>query len=417
MDFADLFAGAGGATTGVLLAARRLRLPVGYGVAINHWPKAVATHAANHPGIHHLCESIERVDPTVAVPSGRLDLLWASPECTHHSVARGGRPRQDQSRAGANHVLSWLDKLYVRSVIIENVPEFADWGPLSPAGKPLPSRKGASFAAFLASLEARNYQVDWRILNAADYGDATTRRRLFIVARRRPARVRWPEPTHRPPGATLDLLGTAAPYRAAKEIIDWSLPSASIYERRRALSPKTLARIEAGLRRYGLGPFLVSLEHGSRLCPVDAPLNTITTAKGGAHALIEPLLLPQHGGGQLRPVSRPVPTIACDGAIGLVEPFLVKYFGTATTQSVAEPLHTVTAKPRFGLAQPLVQVEGQTYRLDVRFRMLQPHELAAAQGFPKHYRFLGTKTEVVKQIGNANPVNLTAALSEVVLAS
>jgi DNA (cytosine-5)-methyltransferase 1 len=135
-EVVDMFCGAGGESTGILkaTAARDMKIHL---TAINHWERAIETHAKNHPDAEHLCQSVEHIDPTKAVPSKRLDLLWASPECTHHSIARGGRPRSDQSRASAWMVLKWLSELYVERVIIENVPEFLSWGPLDTTGHPV----------------------------------------------------------------------------------------------------------------------------------------------------------------------------------------------------------------------------------------------------------------------------------------
>ena len=120
---ADLFCGAGGTSSGILSACADLHRTPDL-LAINHWPTAIATHSLNHPGVRHLCESLDTIRPQEAIPSGRLDLLAASPECTHHSVAAGGRPRNDQSRATAWHVCRWVADLNVNAFMIENVKEF-----------------------------------------------------------------------------------------------------------------------------------------------------------------------------------------------------------------------------------------------------------------------------------------------------
>ena len=438
LAFADLYCGAGGATTGVLRAARRNGREIGFGVAINHWPIAVATHSANHPGVTHLCESIEQVDPCVAVPAGVLDLLWASPECTHHSRARGGKPRQNQSRSGASHVLTWLDKLYVKAVIIENVPEFAEWGPLGADGTPLKSKRGECFAAFVQSLQARNYHVEWRVLNAADYGDPTSRRRLFVLAVKRPRKVVWPEPTHRTPGDTDNLFGHAKAWRTAREIIDWSNLGTPLSQRKKPLSPNTMRRIQAGLKKFCgrplqscaaprsadapvptiatdgaialAQPFLVNMKGQSNSVSVDQPLPTAT-----AHAqhlyLAQPFLVQtdQTGGrGSVTSVDEPMPTAVTKQNCGLVTPFLTAYYGSSLAQSVDEPLDSVTTKDRFLLVNPQTN---ERHELEIYFRLLQPGELAAAHSFPRDYRFTGNKSEVVKQIGNSNPTELTAALT------
>lgn len=521
---ADLFCGAGGTSTGLVEACRKAGRPVKL-TAINHWPTAVATHSLNHPEVRHLCASLDSLNPRELFNPGELDLLWASPECTHHSNARGGKPISEQSRATAWCVIRWADALLPNVVLVENVREFLTWGPLDSKGRPLESRKGELFGAWRAALEALGYRVDFRILCAADFGDPTTRERLFIQAVRGRRPIRWPEPTHcrvgqGASGAEQDLFRKALkPWRAAREIIDWSLPGKSIFKRERPLSPKTMNRIMVGLKRYGLkgftlsaggpkcGPTSVDEPLGTVLCrdhravaqpylvklkgtgtanDVDRPLDTVA-ANGKHHAIAEPFLvqvnhegeggrvrntaeplptvcgnrgewavcnpfvLGQQSGAVARQVDQPLPTVATDGAIGLVQPFIVgfdnggskshqtrsveeplstvvtearhavaqpfivKYYGTGQCRPVDEPVDTVTAKERFGLAMPEVEIDGERFRVDIHFRMLQPHELAGAQGFPKDYRFTGNKSEQVKQIGNAVPGNLSEALVAAVL--
>jgi DNA (cytosine-5)-methyltransferase 1 len=511
VPIADLFCGAGGTSQGAVEAIEALGFRADL-TAINHWPVAVATHEVNHPTSRHLCASLDSINPRDLFRAGELKLLWASPECTHHSVARGGTPINDQSRATAWCVTRWAEALRPETILVENVPEFRTWGPIGSNGRPLKSKRGETFAAWLNSLRSLGYTVDHRILVAADYGDPTTRRRLFVQAVRGKRKVIWPEPTHAPAGET-DLLGTRKPWVPAREIIDWKLEGQSIYDRKRPLSPKTMRRIMAGLEKFGLKPFivpnynerpgqaprthdvnapaptivgsnqlavaepflipqhgtngprsvekpaptvtttsrgvglaqpfLISMEHGGHLRSVEKPLNTVTTAKGGAHGLaqpfivrlqhdnkpdsietplgtvlaggthfglVEPHLLPQNQGGELRPVSEPAPTVATKGAVALVSPFLVEYYGNGASQSVGTPLNTVTTKDRHALVRPVVIIDGERYLLDIRFRMLQPHELAGAQGFRRDYKFTGTKTDQVKQIGNAVPRRLARAI-------
>lgn len=389
---ADLFCGAGGTSTGAIEAARSL----GYSphlTAVNHWTRAVETHTANHPDARHLCASVDSLNPRSLFAEGGLDILWASPECTHHSRARGGRPMQDQSRATAWCVTRWAEALRPAGIYVENVPEFAEWGPLSAACKPILSRKGATFRAWIQTLESIGYRVDYRILCAADYGDPTTRRRLFIQAVRGRRRIVWPEPTHTP---SADLWGKPRWRSAQDHVIDWTIPAPPISDRRRPLAPKTMARILQGLKKHGGRPFIVAMEHGGRTISGDDPLPTVTCARGGAMGVA--YLLPQQSGSILRPATQPAPTVATSGGIALV----VEYYGTGQARPVTDPLPTVTCKPRFGL----VHAHGR----QIGFRMLQPHELAAAQGFPRGYQFTGTKTEQVRQIGNAVPCGFARAL-------
>lgn len=560
---ADLFCGAGGTSAGAVEALEHLGFEVEL-TAVNHWPTAIATHEKNHPGARHLCTGIDSVNPLDYFKRGELDMLWASPECTHHSIARGGRPINDQSRSTAWHVLNWAEKLEPSFILLENVPEWETWGPLDENNRPIPSLKGKIFRAMLSGYRALGYKLTHGLFCAADYGDPTTRTRLFVVMVRgncrrigKKLKLVLPSPTH---SRSPDLLSPRR-WTPAREIIDWSIEGQSIYERKRPLSPKTMARIEAGLRKFGLRnfivpqfgerpgqdprthdlahpapavtshgagalvqpflvpqhssngprsidspaptvtttsrgvglvePYIVSWDHtsggpGAGVKPIDEPLSAIVTkarhgvaepfilklrggtaahieassgsveqpldtvtANGNHHALaepflvqvahgasggdesrvrsleapmptvcgnrgdmalVEPCLLGQQQGAALRPVSEPAPTVATAGAIALVEPFLVSYYGTAKAQSADDPLDTVTTKDRHALVRPVVEIDGARYVLDIRFRMLQPHELALAQGFRRGYKFTGNKTDQVKQIGNAVPRRLARAL-------
>ena len=405
---ADLFCGAGGSSTGLKRVADALGVRLDL-TAVNHWSVAVETHAANHPDARHVCESLDSIDPR-KVTGGSLDLLWASPECTHHSTARGGKPINDQSRSTAWCVTRWAEALRPKFIVVENVPEFQTWGPIGSNDRPLQSRKGETFTAWLGALRSLGYTVDARVLNSADYGAATTRRRLFVVARldggaRGRGPVLWPMPTHAPVG-TSPLFGDLQPWRAAREIINWNDRGASIFGRKKSLAPRTLERIAAGARKFwgvDLEPFLIAMEHGGRELDINKPLPTITTAKGGAFGVVQPFMLGQQSGAEPRAVNDPTPTIATSGAISLIEPFLVSFYGLGVNVSpVREPLRTITTHDRHGLVTPA--------QLDVSFRMLRPSELAAAMGFPTGYQFAGTRTDAVKQIGNAVEVNQAAAL-------
>lgn len=212
----DLFCGAGGTSTGLLKACEDLGYRLNL-LAINHWDVAIATHSANHHYAQHICENLDNVNPRKVIPSGFLDILIASPECTHHSNARGGKPRSDQSRASAWHVLRWAEALRINNILIENVREFQSWGPLGVNDMPLKSRKGETFRAFLIALASLGYKVDYKILNAAYYGDPTTRERLFIIAQKGRKPIKWPEPTHTPDGSS-NLFGKTKHWRTAREI-------------------------------------------------------------------------------------------------------------------------------------------------------------------------------------------------------
>ena len=449
IHIADLFCGAGGTSTGAIQAAHSLGRKV-HLTAINHWERAIETHSANHPDANHLCARIEDVTPESIFRRNELDLLWASPECTHFSRARGGAPIDDQRRVGAWRVVDWAERLCPTFIMVENVSEFLEWGPLKSDGSPCQKRKGELFQQWAQTLRVLGYKVEWRLLRAADYGDPTTRQRLFVQAVRGNKRIVWPDPTHQEATKQPDLFRSVLPnWRPAADIIDWDIPCPSIFTRTKPLAQNTLRRIYSGLQKYGLekylielrgtdaaqldtsarstnaplptitaggghyglvSPFLVHLAHGTKITrSVDRPLGTVV-AGNPEWCLVQPHLLPQQSDGRLRPISEPAPTIATAGAIALVHPFLTQYYGTAETADIGNPLPTVTCNDRFGLVRPTVHRDGETYELDIGYRMLQPHELAAAQGFPADYQFKGTKTEITRQIGNAVCPGIARAL-------
>ena len=387
----DLFCGAGGASTGLELALQRLGM-THKGIAINHWSVAVDTMKLNHPLIETKQMSIEEAVPADMVPGGVVDLLWASPSCTHHSRAKGGKPRSNQLRAQPELVLTWLDQLFVRRVIIENVPEFVEWGPLDRNGKPIKAKVGECFRTWVAALEARNYQVEWRIVNCADYGDATTRRRFFLKAVRRGCgRITWPEPTYAE-NPQPSLFGpTPKRWRGIRECLDLEDTGKSIFNRSKPLAANTLRRIAVGLRKFCgidfqmdmLGadgpdesrirqtdkpmvtqhaggnrvaivrPFLVKLRNHENVEPIDKPISTVTTS-GAHHALCTPLVLGQQGGAECRPITEPCPTIATSGAIRVITPLVMDHQKNGKATPTDSPIGAQPTHDRFSLITPLV---------------------------------------------------------------
>jgi DNA (cytosine-5)-methyltransferase 1 len=516
----DLFCGAGGLSTGLALACEDLDRDVKL-AAVNHWDIAIETHEQNHPWADHYHSGVKALKPIEVFLEGDIDILIAAPSCTDHSKARGGQPVNPQDRMSPFAILDWIAQLRPRSVLIENVPEFKQWGPVIDGQ---PTRNAQFFEAWTHTMEGEDglgYTVSHRELTAADYGDPTSRKRLFIVARRDDAPV-WPDPSHSETG---DQPGTEV-WRSAAEIIDWSERGQSIWTRglqgngKVPLAANTMQRIAQGIRRYGhddlepfadaisaLGkdevrdlqddvvpvsevadavaerkePFLVkaevvapdpdadrTYEDGVGLCPPtikgqhggsvprdaaeepvqtvttdgniqiyepetfvlprnqvygdlhsnasydpeDRPLHTVTAQNHDGH-LVTPYLVPYYGerDGQkprTHALDDPLPTVTATGSDPyLATPYLTVYNGQSDAADVEDPLPTVTTRDRFGLVLP----ELYPWGLDVRYRMLQPRELAAAQGFPDDYEFAGgTKKAVTEQIGNAVPVNLATAL-------
>lgn len=333
----DLFAGGGGASTGIEMGLGR---PVH--IAINHNPAAISMHEANHPGALHLQTDVWEVDPVQVLAGRRIGWFHASPDCTHHSQAAGGQPRKKEIRDLSWVVIKWAGIGQPRIISLENVKQIRQWGPLiakrckhtgrvmrldgTVAAKgervprdeqflvPDPKRKGATWRKFLASLEALGYVVEHRILKACDFGAPTSRERLFLVARRDGQPVAWPEPTH----AAKPAKGQK-PYRTAAECIDWSIPSQSIFDRKKPLAGATMRRIAKGIQREVIGkaqPFIVPIANWSRdaVQPVDQPLNTVTAwPRGGSFAAVAPQLVKfrfDEGG---LPLDKPLPTITSGG--------------------------------------------------------------------------------------------------------
>lgn len=371
----DLFAGGGGASVGAALATGRSP-----DVAVNHSPVAIAMHRANHPTTRHYIEDVYEVDPRVATRGRQVALLWLSPTCTHHSKAKGAALVDRKIRGLCWSALPWIKHCRPRVIILENVEEFAKWGPLhrqhtdgcegvkcakgcrfgtmpkNRRGKgrikhhdkgcpgvecssrcridrPIKAREAETFNAFVAKIRSKGYSVEWKFLRACDYGAPTTRRRLYMVMRADGQPASWPEVTHGP---------GLVPYRTAAECIDWSIPCPSIFDRERALADKTMARIARGVRKFVMEserPFIVPVNHGGvgrrdlRVHDSAAPMPTITGGQRGGHAVVVPIVTKAktHGGGN-------------------------------GVHSGAEPLGTVTASKRgeFALASATLVRAGAT---------------------------------------------------------
>ncbi|MHB0844719.1 DNA cytosine methyltransferase [Stutzerimonas nitrititolerans] len=486
----DNFAGGGGASTGIEIGLGR---PVD--IAVNHDPEAVAMHDINHPHTRHFCESVWEVDPRVIADGKPVDLAWFSPDCKHFSKAKGGAPVKKEIRGLAWVAIRYAATVKPKVIMLENVEEFVTWGPLATDGRPCPKNKGRTFASFTNALKRLGYQVDWRELRACDYGAPTIRKRLFLIARRDGQPIVWPEPTHGDPASEAVKAKRLKPWRTAAEIIDWSLPCPSIFERKKPLAENTLRRIARGIQRYVLDssdPFLVKVNHGYdyfRGQPLDEPLQTITSKlgtglvvpvitkfrsndrgssveaplatvtansfikkPGGAApiGLVAAFLAKHYGGNYTGPgssmesplptattvdhnalvtshlvklrnnqhsqsVTEPMPTLTAGGGhVGEVRAFLLKYYGHGEGQALQDPLHTVTTKDRHAL----VMIKGEPYEIvDIGMRMLEPHELFAAQGFPADYihdRTAGgkklSKAAQVRMCGNSVCPPVAAAL-------
>ncbi|WP_034609577.1 DNA cytosine methyltransferase [Desulfovibrio aminophilus] len=305
----DLFAGGGGASEGIRMALGR-----DPDAAVNHDHLAVAMHKANHPGTTHYRQDVWEVSPSWVTRGRRVGLLWASPDCTHFSKAKGGAPRRDQKRRDLAWVVEkWAREVRPNLILLENVEEFRTWGPLDHEGRPIKAAEGETFRAWVRSLRRLGYAVQFRELRACDYGAPTIRKRLFMVARRDGLPIVWPEPTHGDPKSAAVLSGTLLPWRTAAECIDWSIPCPSIFERKRPLAENTLRRIAEGIRRYVLGkaePFIVGIDNAgawNAVWPSEAPLSTVITK--AKHCLVVPTLVTNTTGHAPSPADAPVSTL------------------------------------------------------------------------------------------------------------
>lgn len=360
----DLYCGGGGASEGFRMATGR-----DPDVAVNHDPKAIAMHQANHPGTLHICQDMWTCPPRWATRGKPVAWLHASPDCTHHSKAKGGPPRRDAKRRDLPWtVVKWIRELLPICVSMENVEEITSWGPCDRHGVPIPSQSGVSFKSFVATIRRLGYAVQWRELRACDYGAPTIRKRLFLIARRDGKPIVWPAPTHGDPASEAVQSGQLKPWRTAAECIDWRHPCPSIFERKRPLAENTLHRIAEGIERYVVRtakPFIVTYygpkKPGDfRGCGLDEQLATQTTEN--RHALVSPFLAGAGGpvyAGKPVPADRPMGTLMTENHQALVAPFLTEHANASSqrTFNAAEPMRTQCANVKgghFSLVTPVM---------------------------------------------------------------
>jgi DNA (cytosine-5)-methyltransferase 1 len=356
----DNFAGGGGASTGIEAALGRA---VDY--AINHDEQAIRMHEVNHPGTVHIRNNIWQIDPKDVTQGRAVDLAWFSPDCKHFSKAKGGKPREKSIRDLAWVVVLWAKRVKPALILLENVEEFRTWGPLCAEGKPIPERKGETFDQWCRELRKCGYKVQFRELRACDYGAPTIRKRFFMIARCDGKPIVWPEPTHGKPGSPEVLAGKRLPWRTAAEIIDWSIPCPSIFERKKPLAEKTLRRIAHGIMKFVVNnpaPFIVPLtHHGSagRSYSGEQPLPTVTGANRGEMALVSPHITKFRNGAIGHDANEPLATVTANSFIkrpggsaplGLVEasiaPFVTYAQQGGANRSVEDPHHTICANSK-----------------------------------------------------------------------
>lgn len=397
----DLFCGAGGTTTGFVQAELE-----GYGIAkviacVNHDPLAIKSHWANHPEVKHFEEDIRTLDLTELIkltnyyrnkyPNAYI-ILWASLECTNFSKAKGGQPRDADSRTLADHLERYIKALNPDYIQIENVVEFMSWGPLDEKGKPISRKNGSDWMRWRSRITDLGYVDQWKELNSANYGAYTSRNRLFGIFSRPWLPIAFPEPTHAKVPSKLSMHGDMQKWKAVKEVLNFDDEGESIFTRKKALSDKTLERIYAGLLKYvakGDKAFISKYFSGrpkGKVNSVDDPGPTITTFGGSSliqtktfsdlsvespagalttvdhHALVNAEFLLKFNstnketGKHIPPsVDEPAPVVSSQGRLGLVQPkFLTHYYsqGGGQLSSIENPAPTIPTKARTALISP-----------------------------------------------------------------
>ena len=370
----DFFCGGGGAGTGLEMGLGRAVT-----VAKNHSPAAISMHTVNHPHAKHFTTDVFEGDPDTECGGRAVGWFHMSPDCTHHSQAAGGQPRKREIRNLSWIGLKWAGMKQPRVISLENVKQILQWGPLvakrcKSTGRviklcgataepgevvpvseqflvPDPKRRGQTWAVFVAELQRMGYAVEWRVIKACDFGAPTSRERLFMIARCDGQPIVWPEPTH----AKNPAKGQQK-WRTAAECIDWSIPSKSIFGRKKDLAPATLRRVAKGMRKFVLdaaNPFIVPIANwsGESVQSASEPLRTVTSyPKGGAFSVVSPTLVQTGYGERAGQVPRvlsldqPLGTVVVGGVKhAIAAAHLVKFRFADEGKALDEPLPTVTS--------------------------------------------------------------------------
>lgn len=416
----DNFAGGGGASTGIEFATGRV-----VSIAINHDPDAILMHRTNHPNTEHYQASVWDVDPVEICHGRPVGLAWFSPDCKHFSKAKGKALVDKKIRGLAWIVLRWAAKVRPRVIMLENVEEFQTWGPVK-RGKPIKSKAGQTFRKWISQLKELGYDIEYRELVAADFGAPTSRKRFVLVARCDGLPIKFPERTHAPADHPDVISGKLKPWRSAAEIIDWTLPTYSIFDSKeeiaekygvkavRPLADNTMRRIIRGVDKFTLKsgkPFIVPVGYGERkgqaprVHDIDAPLPTVVStvkanvcqpvvapyivtnnAGNAPHDIREPLPTVTTGGRHLycetkmaaftfsntgestgKDASEPIGSIRTAGGQWLATPFISKFYGGVVGEEATEPLPTVTSIDHNALVSPcLIQYHSEQSAREVR---------------------------------------------------
>lgn len=384
--YIDLFCGAGGTSTGISLARMNGCECAKVIACVNHDANAIASHSANHPDTLHFTEDIrtlelsplvKHLDSCRAQNPEALTALWASLECTNFSKAKGGMPRDADSRTLAEHLFRYIEALDPDYIQIENVEEFMSWGSLDENGKPLSRDRGRCYIRWVNKIKKYGYDYEYRILNAADYGAYTSRKRFFGIFAKKGLPIIFPTPTHCKGGSN-DLFTNLQPWKPVRDCLDFSIEGTSIFGRKKPLAEKTLERIYAGLIKYvagGKDAFLVKYNSvnkktGKYVPPsLDAPCPTVATQSRLAVAKCY-FLSKQFSGD---PESKNISVDGPAGAITTVDhhAFVSVHYGNGYNIPLEHPAPTITSKDKLSLISTTHFIAneysggGQTSSIDV----------------------------------------------------
>lgn len=420
----DNFAGGGGASTGMELAAGR---PVA--IAINHDPDAILLHKTNHPYTEHLQASVWDVDPVEVCKGRPVGLAWFSPDCKHFSKAKGAALVDKKIRGLAWIVLRWAARVRPRVIMLENVGEFQTWGPVR-KGKPVKKKAGQTFRKWLSQLSDLGYDIEYRELVAADYGAPTTRKRFALIARCDGKPIVWPERTHAPRDSEEVKTGKCLPWRSAAEIIDWSIPGYSIFATKeeikkefgvnavRPLAKNTLRRVIRGVDKFTIKsrkPFIVPMGYGERagqaprVMDIAEPVGTVVAKDkfGVCQPVVAPFIAQHKFSNPAQDIANPLSTVTAVGAHELVKPIIAPVTFSNTCNSVGapanQPVHTVTSAGNQILsAANLIQYHTEQTE-NVRASGLD----TPIQTVDASNRYGLACANLVEYYGNGNPLDVT----------
>ena len=419
--YVDLFCGAGGTSTGVESSKIDGRQCAKVIACVNHDANAIASHKANHPEALHFTEDIRTLDLTALIehvnlmrqkyPKSKL-VLWASLECTNFSKAKGGQSRDADSRTLALHLFRYIEDLNPDYIQIENVEEFMSWGELDENGKPKSKTAGIDYIRWVNKVCRYGYEFDFRILNSADFGAYTSRKRFFGQFAKHGLPIAWPVPTHCKGGAT-SLFTDLNKWLPVREVLDLSDEGKSIFNRKKPLSSKTLEVIAAGIDKAiadGDDCFLFKYYgSGNNLNSIDSPAGTVTTKDRFAKVQ---LIFNQYKNGNLSNIEDTLGTITTVPKQNLLTFIFNPAYGGSVI-NIDRPCPTIVARQDKAPLSLIIAKMNEYGLADIRKRMLRIDELKMIMGFPANYHLIGTKTEQKKYIGNAVEVNMARSICTV----